>query len=173
MSKQRPRSNCPVCGRSFALCGDGRIRIHDHLQERCPGSGSAGGYSRDISSYFGLTYSNFLVLHRVELEHMPEEWQHQFVTMLDELAAAYEHLDRPEGYEVYPCRWVMVEDLSEADREATGVIVSHSEEATTFYSRDGDELDPQQRVPVPARDPIPHYRHGRVEPVLNATRRNT
>lgn len=128
---------------------------------------------RDISTWFSLSYSNFAVLHRVELEHMPEEWQHRFVAMLDELEAAYAHLDHPEGYNVYPCRWVMVEDLSDADCEATGVTVVHSEEATTYYSREGDELDPQQRVPVPARDPIPHYRHGRVEPVLNATIRNT
>jgi hypothetical protein len=125
---------------------------------------------RDISSYFGLSYSNFLVLHRVELEHMPEEWQHRFVTMLEELNDAYDHLEHPEGYNVYPCRWVLVEDLTEADCEATGVEVVHSEESTTYYSREANELDPQQRVPVPVRDPIPHYRHGRVEPVLTAGR---
>lgn len=127
----------------------------------------------DIAEWFGLSYSNFLVLHRVELEHMPLEWQHRFVRMLNEVNDAYDHLEHPEGYNVYPCRWVLVEDLSEADCEATGVTVVHSEESTTYYSREGDELDPQQRVPVPARDPIPHYRHGRVEPVFNATRRNT
>lgn len=197
MSKQRPRSDCPVCGRSFALCRDGRIRIHDHLQERCPGSHSAGGYARDISGYFGLTYSNFLVLHRVELEHMPEEWQHRFVTMLDELESAYDHLDHPEGYEVYPARWVLVDELTEEEAAALGVtdslddfpalrdgataeeFTAHGaawEEASAnrvFHDANGNELDPQSRVPVRVPDPIPHYRHGHVEPILHATRRNT
>jgi len=127
----------------------------------------------DIAEWFGLSYSNFLVLHRVELEHMPTEWQHRFVTMLNEVNDAYDHLEHPEGYNVYPCRWVMAEDLTEADCQALGVTVVHTEDATTYYSADGDEIDPQQRLPVPVRDPIPHYRHGHVEPVLNATRSTT
>lgn len=130
---------------------------------------SAEELAADISEWFGLSYSNFLVLHRVELEHMPPEWQHRFVQMLDELGRAYDHLDHPEGYNVYPCRWVMAEDLTEAEREATGVTVVDTEDATTYYSADGDELDPQQRLPVPVRDPIPHYRRGHVEPRLEGT----
>jgi hypothetical protein len=121
----------------------------------------------DVHTWFNLSYSNFLVLHRVELEHMPEEWQHRFVAMLQEIKAAYDHLDHPEGFEVYPAKWVMVEDLSEAEAEAAQVTAVHSEDDTTFYDARGDELDRQQRVPIRVADPIPHYRHGRVEPRLS------
>jgi len=39
----------------------------------------------DIHSYFGLSYSNYLVLQRSILQSMPEEWQAKFVDMLEEL----------------------------------------------------------------------------------------
>lgn len=126
---------------------------------------------RDIADWFGLSYSNFLVLHRVELEHMPPEWQHRFVAMVEELNDAFEHLEHPEGYNVYPCKWVESMDLDEADMQATGVTVVHTEDSMTYYNSDGDELDPQQRLPVPVRDPIPHYRRGHVEPRLTGGER--
>jgi hypothetical protein len=122
---------------------------------------------RDISQWFGLSYSNFLVLHRVELEHMPEEWQHRFVRMLNEVNDAYDHLEHPEGYNVYPCRWVYVDELSEADAEVAGVTVVHGKKGTTYFNERGDEMNIVERVPIRVPDPIPHYRHGRVEPVLN------
>jgi hypothetical protein len=119
----------------------------------------------DVSTWFSLSYSNFLVLHRVELEHMPEEWQHRFVQMLQEVETAYDHLDHPEGYEVYPAKWVMVEDLTEAEAEAAQVTAVRKDR-TEYYDARGDEMNPQQRVPIRVADPIPHYRHGRVEPRL-------
>lgn len=146
--------------------------------------------TRDVSSWFELSYSNFAVLHRVELEHMPEGWQHRFVRMLDELEAAYAHLDHPEGYEVYPARWVLVEDLTEAEAKAAGVTgtlddfpglpddptreevdvhdaaFERASANQVFYDADGNELDSQSRIPIRIPDPIPHYRHGRVEPRL-------
>jgi hypothetical protein len=121
----------------------------------------------DVHTWFSLSYSNFLVLHRVELEHMPADWQHQFVRMLQEVEHAYEHLEHPDGYEVYPAEWVMVEDLSEAQAEAAQITAVYSEDGTTYYNSRGDELDPQQRVPIRVHDPIPHYRHGHVEPNLD------
>ena len=35
-----------------------------------------------------------------------------------------------------------------------------------FYDANGNEVDKHQRVPIRIPDPIPHYRHGRVEPRL-------
>jgi hypothetical protein len=120
----------------------------------------------DVPTWFSLSYSNFLVMHRVELEHMPEEWQHRFVQMLREVEAAYEHLDHPEGYEVYPAKWVMVEDLSEAEAEAAQITVVYGENSTRYFNSRGDEMEGYQRVPIRVPDPIPHYRHGHVEPRL-------
>ena len=192
MSENVQRADCPVCGRAFAIRGDGTIRTHDHLQERCTGSRAIVRDSRDASSYFGLTYSNFLVLHRVELEHMPEAWQHRFVAMLDELEDAYDHLEHPEGYEVYPCRWVLVEELNEQEAASLGVTDSlddfpalgdaataeeftahdaaweEASENRVFHDANGNELDPQSRDPIRVPDPMPHYRHGHVEPNLEA-----
>ncbi|QVJ03029.1 hypothetical protein KGD82_13425 [Nocardiopsis eucommiae] len=145
----------------------------------------------DVATYFSLSYSNFLVLHRVELEHMPTEWQHRLVAMLNELDGAYRHLDHPQGYEVHPCRYVEVWELDDDERKAVGVTSSLDDfpalpddategqreahdrayeeacEAELFYDADGTELEKWQRVPIRVSDPIPHYRHGRVEPRLS------
>jgi hypothetical protein len=40
---------------------------------------------RDIHTYFGLSYADYLVLPRSVLQSMPEEWQLKFVSLLDEL----------------------------------------------------------------------------------------
>ncbi len=41
--------------------------------------------NRDVHAYFGLTYANYLVLHRTILQSMPDEWQRRFVEVMDEL----------------------------------------------------------------------------------------
>lgn len=40
---------------------------------------------RDIHTYFGLSYANYLVIPRSVLQSMPEEWQLKFVKLLEEL----------------------------------------------------------------------------------------
>jgi phosphoenolpyruvate carboxylase len=57
----------------------------------------------NIHHWFGLTYSNYLVLPRAVLQSMPEEWQERFVAMLDELeeAAARAKLEVPAHYRVH------------------------------------------------------------------------
>ncbi len=40
---------------------------------------------KDIHLYFGLSYSNFLVLHRSILQSTPLDWQHRFTELMDEL----------------------------------------------------------------------------------------
>lgn len=38
----------------------------------------------NIDEWFGLTYSNYLVIPRLMLESMPLEWQEKFVELLNE-----------------------------------------------------------------------------------------
>jgi len=40
---------------------------------------------KDIHTYFGLSYAQYLVIPRTVLQSMPEEWQDKFVLLLEEL----------------------------------------------------------------------------------------
>lgn len=51
-----------------------------------------------IHTWFGLTYSNYLVLPRTMLQSMPTEWQRRFVACLEELDAAAGDILGPDGY---------------------------------------------------------------------------
>lgn len=58
-----------------------------------------------IHDYFGLTYANFLVLPRVALQSMPDEWQKKFVELLNdipEVLPEVSHIE-PDKYTV-SCR---------------------------------------------------------------------
>lgn len=55
----------------------------------------------DVHTMFSLSYANYLVLHRTLLQSMPEEWQHRFVAMVQDLERAYAHIDHPPGYTVH------------------------------------------------------------------------
>ncbi len=48
-----------------------------------------------IHLWFELTYANYLVLPRAVLQSMPDPWQAKFVALLEEMQAAYGHLDWP------------------------------------------------------------------------------
>ncbi|MFK3936608.1 hypothetical protein ACI2JA_03710 [Alkalihalobacillus sp. NPDC078783] len=54
-------------------------------------------YKRDVHNYFGLTYSNYLVLPRSVIQSMPNEWQHKFVELLEELDNTGWSESLPEG----------------------------------------------------------------------------
>lgn len=54
----------------------------------------------DVHTWFSLTYSNYLVLHRSLLQSMPMDWQRRFVTAVEQLQAAYAHLEMDDSYEV-------------------------------------------------------------------------
>lgn len=43
-----------------------------------------------IHGYFGLTYSNYLVLHRSLMQSMPVEWQERAVAVFEELRSAFD-----------------------------------------------------------------------------------
>jgi hypothetical protein len=44
----------------------------------------------DVHTYFSLTYSNYLVLHRSILQSMPMDWQPRFTEVMREVDAAVE-----------------------------------------------------------------------------------
>lgn len=46
----------------------------------------------NINEWFSLTRANFLIMPRVLMEQMPEEWQHKFTKLLDEYGDTYPSL---------------------------------------------------------------------------------
>jgi hypothetical protein len=60
-----------------------------------------------IHGWFGLTYANYLVLHRTILQSMPRSWQREFVALLEELRTAAQ--DVP-GHDVD--FWVRAKDIN-------------------------------------------------------------
>lgn len=46
--------------------------------------------SGPVHTWFGLTYSSYLVLQRSLMEGMPEEWQTRMVALLEEMAETYD-----------------------------------------------------------------------------------
>ncbi len=51
-----------------------------------------------VHDWFGLSYSPYLVIPRLALQHMPAEWQRRFVELLQE--AEESGLKTPGDYEV-------------------------------------------------------------------------
>lgn len=65
---------------------------------------------KDIHTHFGLSYAQYLVLPRSVLQSMPEEWQHKFVSLLEELDETEWRELLPEGmykveYRDYGCEY--------------------------------------------------------------------
>ena len=50
-----------------------------------------------IHEYFGLSYANYLVLPRLVLQSMPDEWQEQFVKLLQQIPELLGIEWEPEG----------------------------------------------------------------------------
>ena len=53
-----------------------------------------------IHGWFGLTYASYLVLPRSLLQSAPVTWQRQFVKLLEDMRDMYEHVEKPERFEV-------------------------------------------------------------------------
>ncbi|OME55549.1 hypothetical protein BSK59_13820 [Paenibacillus odorifer] len=53
--------------------------------------------NKNIHEWFALSYSSYLVLQRSALQSMPEEWQQQFVKLLDKLNDHGYYQLMPEG----------------------------------------------------------------------------
>lgn len=124
--------------------------------------------TRDVHTYFGLSYSNYLVLHRTLLQSMPTEWQHRFVTMLDELDDAFDHVEKADYYEVTAAVECEYGDLTASDMKALGITRAETEDGDVYYDKDGVEWAGWEplMVPRPGGDSVPHYNRGRtrIEP---------
>lgn len=129
----------------------------------------------DVHTFFGLTYSNYLVLHRTLLQSMPEAWQHQFVALVEQMRRAFSHVDQANSYIVAAATEATYSDLT--DRDMQDLDITADPPATpgdlvdTYHDRDGREHDAHDRVMVPLAggDPVPHYDRGRahIEPRLS------
>lgn len=125
--------------------------------------------SGPVHTWFGLTYANFLVIHRAQLQSMPLDWQRHFTDLLDDLHAAYPDLDVP-AYEVTTVRDAYVGDLTSDELALAGVTrgddADELDEASNvpYYDKTGRELTAHDHVGIPVPDPIPHYRHAYLPP---------
>lgn len=136
----------------------------------------------DIHTWFGLSYSPYLVLPRTLLQSMPPEWQREFVAKLDELREAFAHVEQADCYKVEAAREVEVGDLTDDELkqigysksdpcncygytdETTGRLVLVPPECpheTTYYDGKGNEVRADDLALLPASDPVPHYNRGR------------
>jgi hypothetical protein len=120
-----------------------------------------------IHGWFGLTYSNYQVLHRTLMQSMPAEWQRRMVACLEELQAAYSHIDHPDAFIVEAAVECEYQDLNDADMRELGITRGDTDgegdSEERYYDRRGDEHQPWERilVPAPGGDPIPPYNRGR------------
>lgn len=164
--------------------------------DRKPADEQPVGWSKDrdiehdaIHKHFGLSYANYLVIPRTLLQSMPQEWQVKFVALLDEMDEAFQHVPQAECYKVEAVTEHIVNEMGHDLLEEAGITedwydepvpedlgpfdlaewkAEHEKDAPTYYDRDGNQLDPEERVTLPAEDPVPHYNRGhtRVEPRL-------
>ncbi|MFD7868021.1 hypothetical protein [Streptomyces sp. NPDC059783] len=120
-----------------------------------------------IHTWFSLSYSNYLVLHRTLLQSMPAEWQTQFVALLGELDTAFEHVPQAGQYEVTPGQRMTLNDMTDSQLYTAGVTVEGDSEdgpgPETRYHRisDGAEMHGSEYGFIPSADPVPHYNRGR------------
>lgn len=136
---------------------------------------------RDIHTSFGLSYANYLVLPRTLLQSMPEDWQHQFVALVDGLHAAFRHVEQAECYDVIAGRQREIGELTDAERQALGITRVFEVDPDSglgvddvdapgryIYLYRDEEHEGWERIVQPAEDPVPPYNRGRtrVEPLL-------
>jgi hypothetical protein len=123
----------------------------------------------DIHTFFGLTYSNYLVLPRTLLQSMPMDWQHRATALLNELHEAFDHVEQAESYIVTAAVECTYSDLTDDDMKALGITCQRPEDDyETYWDKDGTEHESGDRIYVPrvGGDPVPHYNRGRtrIEP---------
>jgi hypothetical protein len=123
--------------------------------------------SGPVHTKFGLTYANFLVLHRAHLQSMPLEWQTRLVDLLEDLDAAYPDRDSTE-FEVTTVRDMYVGDLTPDEMTLAGITRGDEdddeERETVYYDKSGRELTIHDHVGIPVPDPVPHYKHAYLPP---------
>lgn len=94
--------------------------------------------SRDIHTYFSLSYVSYLVLTRERLERAGAG--QEISAMLDTLFRAYAHLPLPD-YRILTGRWFYLSEADEAQLEAAGISASAlNGDGEATYSDGRDEL---------------------------------
>jgi hypothetical protein len=133
-----------------------------------------------IHAWFGLTYSNYLVLPRTLLQSMPDQWQAKFVALLEEMQEAFAHVEMAEAYKVEAATEHELGELTFRQLSVLGISerqapcsLDHIHGAgygcDTLYVYDSaaeSDMPRDRRVLLPCRDPVPHYNRGRtrIEP---------
>ncbi len=155
----------------FAVDAEGLVITEQVARALADHLNVGAGESEPIHHHFGLTYANYLVLHRTLMQSMPVGWQRRMVACLDELRAAFGHLAQPEAFRVEAGVERYVAELNPAELTALRITreltVPGDEDSEWVWHDDaGTELDRHSRVLLPVPDPIPHYDRGRayVEP---------
>jgi hypothetical protein len=122
-----------------------------------------------VHEWFGLSYCNYQVLHRTLMQSMPTAWQERMVACLEELAEAFDHLERSSTFIVTPAVERQYDELTPADRRRLKISCRRSGRDWLYYDDEGNEHHGWESVLVAAgRDSVPHYNRGRayVEPHL-------
>lgn len=142
------------------------------------------GDDQAIHSFFGLSYSTYLVLHRSLLQSMPGEWQSRFVALLEQMREAFRHVEQTECYDLIPGTEALVNELTPGQMKRLGITSSVDDltdeehetfdgEITYYSEREGREMEGYERVVLPGAELIPPYSRGRtrIEPDMEAYRR--
>jgi hypothetical protein len=122
-----------------------------------------------IHAMFGLSYANYLVLHRSMLQSMPETWQKRFVQCMQELNEAFDGIERPDAYQVTTGEEVEYAELSDAQLLKLGITRDEVDEEDEnapepyYYDAQGVQHEGWERTLLPTRDPVPHYNKGRTQ----------
>ena len=138
--------------------------------EPIPRSAGRPASSTPLSDYLNSTNqgvdAGYAVLPRSLAESMPLPWQQQFATLIAQFHQAYAHLQWPV-YRVVPSRYERLVDLDEEQLAEAGYLMEIDSDGEIVYrGRNGMPVEhPEQTTAlVSVLDPIPHNRHGRVEP---------
>jgi hypothetical protein len=102
-----PHAGWALC--SCVVAVDIRVAINDLGRQELLLKAEREAETEPIHGYFGLSYASYLVLPRVMLQSMPEEWQRGFVRMLEELGDAVSATD-PDGVPKDATYWVRLRD---------------------------------------------------------------
>ncbi|MFD8897607.1 hypothetical protein [Streptomyces ardesiacus] len=102
------------------------------------------------------------MLPRTLLQSMPDQWQTRFVTLLNELDAAFQHLPQAEAYDVTPGKWRAVRDMTEDEMHSWNIRRTALADGTPYLIRDEwHDQDPDEKFFLEEQGPVAHYNRGR------------
>jgi hypothetical protein len=133
------------------------------------------GAPPDIHTWFGLSYSNYLVIPRTLLQSMPDAWQRSLTGLLEEIGEAFADVPQAQAYKVAAAEEHEVSDLTPEQLAAEGITVGdapcdlyhdHADGVAclplrVYTDADGRQMEPWERVLIPVPDPVPPDNRGR------------